>query len=241
MLRRVRSGTTLTSVPRGEVDLSVDIPIVTVTDGGRTGATTSRWETVAITGNPPAPSRPRRGLLVAMLAVVAAVVVAVAGFGARTRLGTTVSVAPENPPAASSAASVSSIASATMAAAAESSPASSLTSEVVIHIETSPPGARVLMDGTDRGPTPLEVRVPRSDKHIALAVRRPGYAPLIQDIVPQDNQRLVLTLTAASQSPRHVNATGTRLAPSPTSEPAAAAPTPPPATAPTASGFTRFE
>ena len=68
MLRRVRSGTTLTSVPRGEVDLSVDIPIVTVTDSGRTGATASRWETVAITtGNPPAPPRPSRGLLVATL------------------------------------------------------------------------------------------------------------------------------------------------------------------------------
>jgi PEGA domain len=61
-------------------------------------------------------------------------------------------------------------------------------------VETQPAGARVLLDGRDRGVTPLDVKLPRSASSLPLELRRSGYAPLLQTVVPDSDQRLLLSL-----------------------------------------------
>jgi hypothetical protein len=76
-------------------------------------------------------------------------------------------------------------------AAAPTAPRSVLT----VLIESTPPGARIRIDGRDLGPTPLMVRQLRPGTH-ALDVRMPGYRPWSQrlTVAAGDSRRVMATL-----------------------------------------------
>jgi len=64
----------------------------------------------------------------------------------------------------------------------------------VVHVETRPTGATVVLDGAERGTTPIDVRIPRGDRTIALELRRTGFVTLKQPLVPDADQRVLLDL-----------------------------------------------
>ncbi len=72
--------------------------------------------------------------------------------------------------------------------------APSLANTVMLHIETRPDGALAVLAGVDRGTTPLELAVAQGTTPLSLELRRAGFAPLVQAIVPDADQRLFLAL-----------------------------------------------
>jgi serine/threonine-protein kinase len=97
--------------------------------------------------------------------------------------------------------------------------------EVVVHVESTPPGARVVVDGEERGDTPLDLRLPRRDAPRSLELRLDGFDPLAQTLVADADQRLVIALKPASAAPDAGPTRGRR----------------PPKPRPSASGFRRFD
>lgn len=71
--------------------------------------------------------------------------------------------------------------------------------EVTLRIDTVPPGAHVLLQGVDKGVSPLELRVPKGTEEVAFELRRDGYLPSKERVVPDVDQRLRLPLTAIPQ------------------------------------------
>jgi serine/threonine-protein kinase len=89
--------------------------------------------------------------------------------------------------------------------------------EVFLHLETKPPGARVLIGGEDRGETPLDVLVARGAAPLTLELRRQGYVTATQQLVPDADQKIFVGLTpvivhgrpaARPGRPAHPTATG---------------------------------
>jgi len=69
--------------------------------------------------------------------------------------------------------------------------------DVRLRVETLPAGARVELDGRAVGVTPLDVRVPKSEKAVKVVVKKAGYQELQSPLVPDVDQKLTLKLTAA--------------------------------------------
>ena len=105
-----------------------------------------------------------------------------------------------SPPAAATTADSSASAAAPLASAAASTSAQP---DVLVHVETRPPGASVTIDGAARGTTPVDLRLARGAKTFALELRRAGYTPLQRTITAEADQSLLLDL-APSVSPRIV-------------------------------------
>ncbi len=81
-------------------------------------------------------------------------------------------------------------------AANAATPANEITNdEVVVHIETKPPGARVVVGGHDKGESPLELRLAKGTEAIPIELRRQGYTTVAQQLVPDSDQKLVVGLT----------------------------------------------
>jgi hypothetical protein len=118
-----------------------------------------------------------------------------------------------------------------------------LAANVLIHIETTPPSARVFLDGKDQGPTPLDLNVTRGQAGVPLDIRKAGFATVVQTVVPDMDQRLVLTLTAAAAPNRRQSGAKATSPGATTASGAAAPPSPPPSPPPasTEGGFRRFE
>lgn len=72
---------------------------------------------------------------------------------------------------------------------------------VKVTLETRPAGARVLLAGKPRGRTPVDLTLPRSDAPVKVELRRPGHRPLVQQIVPDRDQKLLLSLQPAVGAP----------------------------------------
>jgi serine/threonine protein kinase len=174
MLRRVRSGTTLTSLPIAEVDEANDVPAIDEGSSTRSTFTT--------------PTPRRAGRLGRSLAIGASVAIAAAVLYSTYRAsdGRSRQAATESgdPPAA--------ISGATSAPA----PMAAAVPDVVVHIETVPSGATLIVGGKEQGVTPSELRLPRSDASIDIEVRRDGFEPSRQSVMPQMDQRLVINLAA---------------------------------------------
>jgi serine/threonine-protein kinase len=68
--------------------------------------------------------------------------------------------------------------------------------EIVLRIDTVPPGAHVIVGGVDRGVSPAEVHVLRASEGLPIEIRKDGYLPLKDNVVPDMDQRLRLTLNA---------------------------------------------
>jgi serine/threonine-protein kinase len=68
--------------------------------------------------------------------------------------------------------------------------------ETVLHIDTVPSRATILIDGAKKGLSPLDLRLPKSGEAVMVEIRQKGYLPLKERVVPDVNQRLKLTLVA---------------------------------------------
>jgi serine/threonine-protein kinase len=170
MLRRLADGDELSQIPAGEVD-----------DEAIPNAPAS----------PPVAARRRLPWPAILAAVVATVAIA---LGA-ARLGARSASAP--PPAPDAA-----VAPAESVAVVEPpppSPTDPAPADILVHVESRPPGARVLTDGTERGITPVDLRLARGATPVLLELRRAGFAPTTQSVVPDTDQKLVLSLLPASR------------------------------------------
>jgi hypothetical protein len=118
-----------------------------------------------------------------------------------------VTAAPSVTPAATATASAAPSTTATDATPATPSASASASTtrpaleETVLNIETIPSRSAVFLDGAKVGVSPLELKVPKSSDAIRLELRHPGYLALREQVVPNVNQRLRLTLTAARSAP----------------------------------------
>jgi len=195
MLRRVRAGDAITRVPAGEVDEDVRVPAVP----DRTESASSR-------------TRRRSRAVVAGAVAGAALLASAAALALRG--GSTPTVTSSAP---------SSSALATDAAVSASPPAPSAARDVVVHVESRPPGAVVLADGVPRGATPVDVHLARGSAAVSIELRATGFAPTTQTIIPDADQKLVLALSPV----------GTRRRTPATAKPRTSAPA--------SSGFRRFD
>jgi serine/threonine-protein kinase len=181
LLDRVRSGGDLEDLLKAEVDEGIEVPLVehmtaTPLSAVRPGA-----------GLPPATSviRSRRAARRTMLAALAVAVAAGSAIGVwlRTR-GNTAAAAP----AGSAQVEVGSAVEVT-------APLDAAPSAVKLTVESQPAGAKVAIDGRERGVTPLDVDVPRGGQDVHVDLQQAGYLPAGQDFTPDRDQRLFFSLT----------------------------------------------
>ena len=66
--------------------------------------------------------------------------------------------------------------------------------QIVLDVETTPQNAHVVVGGVDRGTSPVKIELARGDAKLHVQVRHDGYRLLDQTIVPNVDQKLVLTL-----------------------------------------------
>ncbi|MBS2013426.1 MAG: protein kinase [Deltaproteobacteria bacterium] len=139
----------------------------------------------------PEPTRPRRvGIAVAALAGV--------GIAATAIVIARAAASPSPPPQAAvsgAAASAAPVLAPSGIASANGAPAAS---PVLVHVETRPPGASVFVDGEERGATPVDLRLPRGTTPVEVELVRVGFSPISQPIVPDADQKLLLSLTPSS-------------------------------------------
>lgn len=200
LLRKVRDGDPVAQMPEGEVEELVRVPMAELAPP------------VSVKGSSSA-----RLLWLGAAVVLFLVVTAAIGFGIRAR-GTTART--ETP-----ASEASTRAQATAAMASASS--SVIDATVMVHVESRPPGAHVLRGGADQGTTPLDLQLPKGAGAIELELRAPGFAPLVQSVVPDTDQKLVLALQPLGRVARpRIPATG----PGPKGSPSGAS-----------TGFRRFD
>jgi serine/threonine-protein kinase len=173
LLDRVRSGGDLGELLRAEVDEQVDVPVVSL---------------VSTDTRPPKPPKRSRGG--ALVAIFALAIVAGVGVGAWLRshrseaAATVVDAAPklevkvqELPPP-------------------PPPPPPPAPQYIVITVETDPTGARLVVDGEDRGTTPVDLRLQKTDSAVHLVLSQAGFESRQQDVVPDRDQRLYFSLKA---------------------------------------------
>jgi hypothetical protein len=129
-----------------------------------------------------------------------------------------------------------------IAAATQADGGDSRSPTVTLHIETRPDGAMAKVAGVDRGTTPLDLPVAYGTTPISLELSRAGFAPLVQTVVPDEDQRLVLALAPEPPSTPSARPGPTARAPArpPVVAPPPVAPTPAPPPQPSAR-FRKFE
>jgi serine/threonine protein kinase len=251
MLRKVGAGDELSHVPAGETDDTVEIPSApeldhTVVDprAPRLGVFQPHVNLGPPTGPPfppmahppsaPPPATSASNTLLAFLAAGALAVAVVFVVLVLVFRG-----APGSRPVAQP----TTVPSAVVAAPPAASPSlAGSPSEVVVHVETKPAGARVVVGGEDRGESPLDLRVARGATPISVEVRRQGYVTIAQSVTPDADQKVLIALTpvpnrgrpATRPSPKTSSPPATTVAPPPTG------PAPTPTPAPTSS-FRRFD
>ncbi|NOU29068.1 MAG: serine/threonine protein kinase [Polyangiaceae bacterium] len=198
LLRRVRVGAPVGELPEAEVDGTVELPAV-VAPATEIAMTLPLAPTYAS-----APVSGRSGSL-AVAAIAGGAVLAVAGSALywsthRAQQIADVDAAPTT---------------ATAAATAPQPP------EVRVVVDTDPPGCEVLVDGTLRGTSPLQLPLARSTEAVRLVVQKAGFEPYARTFAPNRDEQVMVRLRA-----------------SPTALPSVARPTaggPRPSAAPTAS------
>ncbi len=76
-----------------------------------------------------------------------------------------------------------------------------LPERVTFTITSAPAGAKVVIDGVERGTTPVSVELPRADEQVELVVQRDGYVPLKHRVYPRADLQLDYPLKRARQAP----------------------------------------
>ncbi len=186
MLRRLKSGSAITHIPNPDADPSVELPLV-IDDP--TLFPTGASEVGMVTQRADGSGRRRLPAVLAGLALLG--VAGIAGALIAKRGDDPIATAALLPaPSAEVAAS-----------AAPSAPVPSAEPErrVTIEIDSVPRGAEVWLAGSRRGETPLDLELLRSEEPATFELRRPGYLPLTERVVPDKAQRLKLTLTRRPQ------------------------------------------
>lgn len=192
MLRRVRLGEELLDVPPTVADAEVEIPIVQNSWGEGTG-TEERA------------AHPSRGQGSRLITVAAAALAlgALAGAWAMWRgASEDEPVAAATPPPATPAEPAENALRTVPDEAARAPDEPHLlepepgarAGEVTIRVESAPEGATVSVGGEARGSTPLDLRVARGTSPLSLQLSRDGYRPVSEEVVPDVDQRLRLSL-----------------------------------------------
>jgi len=165
LMRLVRAGSGVSHIPIAEADETVEFPTV---DEPLTSATRATFA---------ATTSPRRSVPWLSLGAVIALGGAATGVWWSTRPTHTSAVEPtvETPPPAPS-----------------SAPPTA--SDIVVNIETTPPGAKVFVGGEVRGTTPARLTLPRATEAIAIELRKDGFELATERVVPEVDQRLVVNL-----------------------------------------------
>jgi len=177
MLRRVRSGGRVVPVPHGDAGLPDEIPVV-VDDGSLPSGTTLTPMSVEMPPSAPLPpglDSPRRGRVkwvIATVAFVAAVAVAFWWTAGRPMLA-----GPHRPSRARPVA------------------------KVAVRVETSPAGATVVVGGRERGRTPLDLRLDKSNRPTRMILRLDGHRERTETVQPDANRRLRFDLEPAAPAP----------------------------------------
>ncbi len=228
LLRKVRDGAEVTRVPSAEVDENVRIPQVPDHP-----APVPVPVPVNVPVPVPVPEVPRR------LGLVLTAITALAMVATATALASR-SSSPPSARADDSLASAPPTALPTVLptptaipTAPPSASASAPDPEILVHVESRPPGAHVLTDGADRGITPLDLHVVRGQAPILLELRSPGFASTSQSVVPDADQKLLLALEPLGKP----GARPPRPPPVPPTPPVK----PPPSSSSPPSGFRRFD
>lgn len=73
--------------------------------------------------------------------------------------------------------------------------------EVVIKVVSEPAGATLFVDGQEKGPTPIEVKLPKRDEQVELTLKREGYDDAVEKITPDENQRFRVSLNRTKKKP----------------------------------------
>ncbi|UJR86764.1 serine/threonine protein kinase [Sandaracinus amylolyticus] len=200
MLRRVRAGDVITSVPSAEVDIDVVVDVDdTDAEVKAPGAVSARILPTIDTdpsANAPVETGVTRGqggpswrtIAFASMLLVAVAVGAVLGLGWD-----------RDPPA-----TAPQHASAPIAAAPPPGTPSVTTTPTVetartvrVQVETVPPGATVSVAGQARGTAPLALELERGDAPVEIAIHLEGHRDHAESIVPDVDQRVRLTLERA--------------------------------------------
>jgi eukaryotic-like serine/threonine-protein kinase len=170
LLDRVRSGGDLGELLRAEVDEQVDVPIVS-----------------HATPTPIGPATPKTHSRL-LAAVFAVAIVAGIGVGAwlRERRHEVAAKVIDAGPALA-------VQVQQLPPAPPPPPAQQY---IVITVETDPTGAKLVVDGDDRGTTPVDLRLPKTDSAVHLVLSQPGFESRAQDVVPDRDQRLYFSLKA---------------------------------------------
>lgn len=199
MLRRVRSGDVITSVPSAEVDVDV----ADLLDGtGSATFPTSRDDPSALPSIDTDPSAhalsaPARAshdpswrlLVFGGLLLLAVIVGALLGVRWDRDGAIATASAPSTGVPAASTPAPSTAETAPVTPAIPSTPAT-----VRLRVETSPPGAAVRVGAELRGVTPLDVDLARGETAVPIAISLEGYQDHVEAIVPDVDQRVRLTL-----------------------------------------------
>ena len=263
LLRRIGAGSEITDVPTPEADGSIDIPAV-----GSGASRPSDTPFTAEAGTPLPPRRERaRWLWVALAAGVLIggiggallgrdssdddTVVSAEDPGVERRPavaapvpepagGEAVAGAPtSNVPVQPSAEQPSSIAD---VVADEPSPEPEEPATVSIAVTSMPRGARIRVDGVERGGTPLTLTLPRGDAPVSITLSRAGYVPWTTELVPDADERVAATLEREGAARRVAPISRREPRASRRVRPARPAPEPaPPPTTTMQSPFRRFQ
>jgi serine/threonine-protein kinase len=245
MLRRFRAGAALTSVPVAEPDETVEIPVFFDDHGSIVGDAHTDAEREA-EPEPDAPSpattatsattsrslRARTPLLAGVLLSAGAAALAAAWVFADKPSGDVVVMPAPSAAAPSPHPAVEPSGAPEAPTTTAPTPSSDA---VVIRIETNPPGARVILGGSDRGATPLELSLPRGAEPLEAVLQLDGFVPRAEQLTPNVDQRLLLSLQplrASKPRPPAVKPVATEKPSAPA--PAASAP-------PAKPGFRRFD
>ncbi|MEJ7732676.1 MAG: serine/threonine-protein kinase [Polyangiaceae bacterium] len=178
MLRKFRAGSGITSVPPAELD----------------EPDTTEQESASVlrsVTDVPVEEAPRRSVVWRTVPWVASLAaIALTASALWLQRGPAASTAPA-PPVTSVA---SSIAAPPEAAAPTPPAAEPAATHVAVHIDSTPAGATVVVDGELRGTTPLQIAVTRAAEPLELELRRDGFETLRREVIPRVDQQLYLSL-----------------------------------------------
>jgi serine/threonine protein kinase len=215
LLRRVESGSNVEEIPAVETDTSIEIPLAVDTRSvPPPNDRTAPLPVYTPSGGIPVPpdlgleptfGLPKRPPWLPILGGAGAgvLILGVLGVWLATRNQPsdvpTVPTAGADPSASVSAA----VAAPSISAAPEPPVTAAAVTDVVIHVETVPSKAHVLIGGEDRGLSPVDIRLPKSSDALDLELRHDGYQSTHDKITPDADQKLKLTLApAAGAAPR---------------------------------------
>jgi hypothetical protein len=187
---QARAGTDLGLIPSPEADQSVVVPAASQYTGTATGGTRLTALTrkrVPVMG----------AIAVALIAVAVAVAIPVMRGGADPERAVTPTIA----------APVAPVHVPVFVPPAPPAPVPART-EVVVRVETRPPGATIVVDGDARGVTPTDLTLPIGAAPVTVVLRRRGFSTMEQVVAADRDQRLVFTLVPRARRPAKENDDG---------------------------------